>query len=438
MKGKKRIQSLYTIFLEHPFVSTDSRDIHPGSVFFALRGARFDGNRFVAEALAKGASYAVVDDPAVSGPRCILVHDSLSCLQELASLHRSSFPIPLIAVTGTNGKTTTKELVSAVLQKKYNVISTAGNLNNHIGVPLTLLRIKKETQMAVVEMGANHPGEIAWLCRIARPTHGLITNIGKAHLEGFGSYKAVIKAKNELYRYLNRHKGTIFRNGDDTVLESLNFARKRIERYGLSGKYRFSGRVMRLDPFLAMEWSEQPASQPVKLHTLQTRMAGGYNIYNVLAAICIGRTFSVCPEEICHAIENYEPSNLRSQVIDSGTNRWLLDTYNANPSSMMAALQDFITYEHPYKIAILGDMLEMGKEEDAEHRKIIAFLMDSHIHDVMLVGPIFQRNNHAFPSFHDTGELIEWLRSHPPQSSLILVKGSRLMMLEKIMEGLSM
>ena len=430
------IRDIYTLFLRNPVITIDSRMVPEGSVFFALRGEHFDGNHFAADALSHGASFAVVDNPeCVSDARCILVDNVLAVLQQLAQYHRSRFSIPVIAVTGSNGKTTTKELISAILEKKYRTVATRGNLNNHIGVPLTLLNINNETEITVVEMGANHPGEIRTLCSLAMPDHGLVTNIGKAHLEGFGSQEGVRKAKKELYDHLAETGGIVFRNDDDSVLKELDYPADRIISYGTKAGSVQQADITAMDPFLQVIWKDTTA-QDNKAITITTRLAGSYNLHNVLAALAVARYFNVDRHTIVEAVEAYQPSNMRSQIIRQGTNLWLLDAYNANPSSMIAALKDFTRFSHPNKILILGDMLELGHEEDAEHRAVISFIEKATVNTVCLVGPVFKRNNRntSFYMFDRAEQLAEWLKTNPPRDAFILVKGSRLIKLEKIFD----
>lgn len=452
-------EALYDLFLTHPAVTTDSRNITPGVLFFALRGEHFDGNRFAAAALDAGAAYAIVDDPAVvSGERFILVGDVLTALQQLAAYHRTRLGLPLLAITGTNGKTTTKELVAAVLSRKFSVEYTRGNLNNHIGVPLTLLSMTSHTEFGVVEMGANHPGEIDFLCRIATPDFGLITNVGKAHLEGFGSFEGVIRTKSELYRYLEEREGTIFVNGGNPWLTASAgpLLRKVIYRALESAGHDETGRkdsaaekmdepmtvraVAREDalvtgssvgkgPFLEVQTREDAGTQPIMTH-----LVGNYNLENVLAAVAVGRHFGVPADMIREAIEAYVPSNNRSQWMTAGSCEIIMDAYNANPTSMLASVRNFVALDHPLKMVILGDMLELGEASAEEHQKIVDELALHFRKGVCLAGNAFASTQHppGFIAFPTAAELAGWLREHLPVGALLLIKGSRGMQLEKI------
>lgn len=420
---------IYQRFTENPFISTDSRRVQPGSLFFALKGPSFNGNKFALDALENGASWAIIDEPeACVNKRCILVGNVLNSLQKLAKHHRDQFDIPVIAITGTNGKTTTKELITAVLSEKFRVVSTAGNLNNHIGVPLTLLTMNHETEIAVIEMGANHPGEIDFLCRIAQPDHGLITNIGKAHLEGFGGYEGIIRTKTELYRYLQSNHGTIFINHDDEILMEQVKNQSTIS-YGASDSS-LSYQSITADPFVRIELL-------FKDHTLQSvssKLYGRYNASNILAAACIGQYFQVDQKLIKDAIEHYESSNNRSQVIRTSTNLLIMDAYNANPASMKEALKTFSETSYPAKTLILGDMLELGSESDAEHETILRMVEQMQFQTVYLVGPVFTRLNRKreFLCFQDADLARMWFEHHPVKDSTILLKGSRGIKLEKV------
>jgi UDP-N-acetylmuramoyl-tripeptide--D-alanyl-D-alanine ligase len=427
-----KIEELYKRFLDYPLISTDTRNIKANSIFFALKGANFDGNEFAEDALKHGAEYAVVDNPPVAkNKKIILVDDALATLQNLASFHREKMGVPVIAVTGTNGKTTTKELVSAVLSKKYETISTKGNLNNHIGVPLTLLGINKNTGIAVVEMGANHPGEIKALCQIAGPDFGLITNIGKAHLEGFGSFEGVKQTKAELYRFIEAKNGKIFINADNPVLDSL--AGDKIEKicYGASGNVFLKGEIIGQSPFLNIR-----AWFPKGVLYLNSNLIGNYNFENILAAACVGQYFGVDPLKIQEAIKEYFPGNNRSQLIKKGTNTIIMDAYNANPSSMQASIKNFFTIPGENKYLILGDMLELGKSSAEEHQNIIELLSSLDLKNVFLIGKNFASANFSEPvlSFETTGSCISYLQKNPIKNGLILIKGSRGMQLEKVLE----
>ncbi len=428
-----QIARLYSIFLEHPYVSTDTRKIQNGCLFFALKGEKFNGNSFASRALEEGAAYVVIDDPAVNiSDRCILVDDVILTLQQLARHHRKQFSIPVIAITGTNGKTTTKELSHAVLSKKYNTLANQGNLNNHIGAPLTLLELKQETEIALIEMGANHPGEIDFLCRIALPDYGLITNIGKAHLEGFGSFEGVIRTKTELYRFLDASKGKVFIHEDNTLLME-NATRLMKIPYGERSS-ELSARKISSSPCLSMEMVFRDKS----VEKINAKFFGRYNVENIMAAACIGQYFGVTPEKIKEAIESYTPSNNRSQILQTPTNILILDAYNANPSSMKSAIENFAASAHIKKIAILGDMLELGKNTDQEHEEILRLLEKMNFSAVYLVGPVFSRVNKTkqYICFHDSDQARMWFADHPLTHTHILLKGSRGIKLENIIDKL--
>lgn len=430
------IPDLYDIFTRHPDIVTDSRRCTPGCLFFALRGDRFNGNRFAEEALAGGAAYAVVDDPGVvQGERYIRVEDSLTALQELASFHRSSIEVPVIAITGSNGKTTTKELMSRILSTRYLVKATGGNLNNHIGVPLTLLGMDAATEIGLVEMGANHPGEIAFLCTLAKPDYGLITNVGSAHLEGFGSLEGVKKAKSELYHYLESEGGLIFCNGaDPDLLDMISGLQAGIVIYGDTEDSVCSGEVLSADPVLRFRLDMRHG----ETKEIETGLAGAYNLGNLLAAVAVGLHFRVDPVEICRALDGFSLDNNRSQRIHTGSNILIMDAYNANPSSMRAALENFSLQDHPRKALVLGDMLELGKYAETAHREVLDYLRKMDCGQVFLVGEEFSKlpvpeGMSVFPS---VSELDEWLAGHPLRDSLILVKGSRGIGLERIRDKL--
>ncbi|MBP5741826.1 MAG: UDP-N-acetylmuramoyl-tripeptide--D-alanyl-D-alanine ligase, partial [Paludibacteraceae bacterium] len=361
------IEDLYKIYEQHPVVTTDSRNTPDGSIFFALKGESFDGNKFAMSALESGCSYAVVDEAeyAVSD-KFILVDDVLRTLQQLAAYHRIAIGLPVVGITGTNGKTTTKELVSAVLSAKYNILYTKGNLNNHIGVPLTVLSITKEHQIAVVEMGASHPGDIKELVDIAAPNVGLITNVGRAHLAGFGSFEGVIKTKCELYDFLRESDSSVFVNLDNDILLEKSDGMNRIG-YGLKDRSGLVwGSVMSNSPFLTMKFG---VSGDDKEYVLETSLIGSYNAENVLAAVCVGTYFGVAPSQIKSAIESYQPTNSRSQYKKTDRNSLIIDAYNANPTSMAASINNFNEVTLPNKALILGEMRELGADSDAEHQK---------------------------------------------------------------------
>lgn len=427
------IPQLYRIFQKYRKISTDSRQIDPGSLFFALKGEQFDGNRFSADALKKGAAFAVVDDEKLAGRKDhLLVDHVLDTLQKLAIYHRDKLKIPVIGITGSNGKTTTKELVSRVLEKKYRTFATTGNLNNHIGVPLSVLNIDSTHEIAVIEMGANHQGEIAFLCNISRPDYGLITNIGKAHLEGFGGYEGVIKAKGELYDYIRENEGRLFVNSNDDLLIGLSNGIKKTT-YGSTEQADARGEPADSFPFLSVSVLLNGQTWAIR-----TNLVGNYNFSNVMAATCIGKYFGVDAKSIVDAIEHYRPENNRSQLIRTKHNQVVMDAYNANPTSMELALKNFVKSDYPHKMLILGDMLELGMESKAEHRKILELAVNLGFSNIMLVGPDFSKhaNTHIMKSFSTCGEAMNYLTTHPVRDHFILIKGSRGIGLEKLLEAL--
>jgi UDP-N-acetylmuramoyl-tripeptide--D-alanyl-D-alanine ligase len=425
------IASLYAIFRENPTVTTDSRNIPANSIFFALKGENFNGNTFAGEALSKGAAYAIIDEPEFeTNDRMILVNDVLLGLQQLANYHRNQLGLPILAITGTNGKTTTKELITAVLSKKFKVTSTKGNLNNHIGVPLTLLSMNEQTEFGVVEMGANHAEEIKTLCDIANPDFGLITNIGKAHLEGFGSFEGVIKTKSELYDFIRNKGGKCFLNADNPLLMQQA---KGIEliKYGELTDYFMAGELASTDNYLVVK-----ALFSKGWLYLKSKLVGDYNFENLLAAACIGKYFEVDPLLIQEAIAEYTPSNNRSQLIKKANNTIIMDAYNANPTSMMAALSNFAGIPHESKCVILGDMLELGDSSAEEHQKITDFIEEQTFSEVFLVGPQFKNtiDRTQKKKFEQVELLSIYLKTQPIENKLILIKGSRGIHLEKILE----
>jgi UDP-N-acetylmuramoyl-tripeptide--D-alanyl-D-alanine ligase len=425
-----KLEAIHQIFLSHPKVTTDSRNIEPDSIFFALKGDQFNGNLFALSAIEKGASYAIVDDNNFAvHPNILLVENVLQTLQDLARLHRQRMGIPILAITGTNGKTTTKELTAAVLAKKFNLVATRGNLNNHIGVPLTLLRITAATEFGVIEMGANHPGEIDELCRIALPDCGLITNVGSAHLEGFGSFEGVIQTKTELYRFLEQHNGTVFINNSNAFLTNRIGSANTVG-YTISKTHSgLEGEIVNTDPFLVFK-----ASFPKGWLYIKTNLVGSYNLENALAAAAIGQHFGIDPLEIAVAIEGYQPDNNRSQMVVTERNRLLMDAYNANPSSTRAALENFATLKAPKKGVILGDMLELGIHAQEEHQRITDFLATMELDLVLLSGPNYsgcKLPNH-FQCFENSTVLADRLKEECLSGYLLLIKGSRGMKLETI------
>lgn len=422
-------EELFARYRQHPYISTDSRIAQPGSIFFALKGENFNGNKYSANALENGAAYAVIDEPEFYlDERTLLVDSVLLSMQLLASDYRNHLRIPIIGITGSNGKTTTKELMAAALSARFNTHATVGNLNNHIGVPITILTIKPETEIAVIEMGANHIGEIAALCKIARPTHGLITNIGKAHLEGFGSAAGVITAKNELYVHLRNYGGTVFVNADNDLLMSLTENMERIT-YGQSETATFSGSLSHQRSML-----EFKLNNPVKA-SIYTKLAGGYNFENAMAALCVAQHFRVDIEAAVKAVEEYEPRMNRSQIINTGHNTLIMDAYNANPSSMRAALTNFAAMDEANKIVLLGDMFELGTEAANEHTAILEFALSLKFSSIVTIGPDFALAAAGKPgiqAFNTVAELQDFLATNRPKGATILVKGSRGMKLETV------
>ena len=443
------LDRLYTLFQQSSGVTTDSRKIAPEAMFIALKGENFDGNNFAQSALDQGARVVVVNGESDfareylsrgdSSDRVFIVEDTLEALQDLARFHRSHFNIPVIALTGTNGKTTTKELLSAVLSKKYNVTFTQGNLNNHIGVPLTLLRITEETEAAVVEMGANHPGEIALLMSIALPNFGLVTNVGKAHLEGFGSFEGVMAAKGEMYDYLQRTADKVFYNCDDEYISAMVSSRPDLTgyRYGIQYNSAEILPVSQEEPYLRLKFSIDGEQKEIS-----SKLVGSYNANNILAAVTVGVYFGVALSDCVAAIEEYTPSNHRSQLENTGRNFLILDTYNANPSSMKASLENFSKSQFLNKQIILGDMLELGADSVAEHSKVIALLGQIEFEKCHLVGGEFAKAAalSTLPEnillFNDVYALKEYFAAHPVEEKTILVKGSNGIKLPLIKEVL--
>lgn len=423
------ISEIYKLYCEFPHISTDTRTISKGDIFFALKGPSFNANAFAKQALEKGASYCVIDDPQYkTNERTIVVEDCLTTLQELAKFHRSQISIPVIGITGTNGKTTTKELISCVLNQKYNTYATKGNLNNHIGVPLSLLEINAEHEIAVIEMGANKPGDIAELCAIAQPTHGIITNVGSAHLEGFGDFEGVLKTKTELYEFIKSIGGVVFVNDEDTVLIK---ACSEIEHvtYGLE-KGEYPSYITSLSPFLIMRIDDIE---------FKTKLYGQYNAMNIAAAAAIGKFFDVSGKDICTAISNYVPDNNRTQFIEKGSNHIYLDAYNANPTSMSNALQFFSQLNEEPKTLILGDMLELGTYSRKEHDKILDNIQGKKFQNVILVGSQFKQLKTNYPDYvflDNVDELQDYLTKTPIKSSWIFIKGSRGIKLENALQVL--
>ena len=434
------IEEIYKTYLQSRTVTTDSRAITPGCLFFAFKGEKFDGNAFAPQALEQGAALCIISDPQYKvDDRCIVVPDVLATLQELATHHRRQLSIPVIGITGTNGKTTTKELVNAVLSRRYRTHATQGNFNNHLGVPLTLLSIPANAEIAIVEMGANHPGEIADLCKIAQPTHGLITNVGRAHLEGFGSFEGVIQTKTALYRHLASVGGTIFVNADNEILmkqlEELNEPRPTIITYGHDGSCQilnsqFSilnstrGHLVGSDPYMKFYIEEGD-----NVYSIQSQLLGNYNFDNAMAAAAVGRHFRVELWDIKEAIEQYEPANKRSQYKETARNVLFLDCYNANPSSMKVALDNFEALQRDNKVAMLGNMRELGADSRHEHEAIVQRLLAANLAQVVLVGPEFEfaasiKDAPTLLWFPTSDDAKAHFTQHPLNGATILLKGS--------------
>ena len=423
------IERLYEIYQQYPSIQTDSRKIKKGDLFFALKGPNFNGNLFAKQALDAGAAYSIVDEPsAVKDERIILTDDVLQTLQLLARHHRRQFKIPFVAITGSNGKTTTKELVHAVLSSKYKTYTTQGNLNNHIGIPLTILQVKKDAEMAVIEMGANHRGEIAGYCQYTLPTHGIITNCGKAHLEGFGGIEGVKKGKGELYDFIRETGGTVFAMWDYPYLREMSKGIATVIKYGTT-EADYVGNILQAEPFLSVSMSNG-----VMISDINTKLVGDYNLPNVLVAVAVGDYFKVPQEKIKEAIELYTPSNSRSQLLNWKSNQIILDAYNANPSSMKLAIENFAHLHADKKFLLLGGMAELGKESIQEHESIVDLIKKYKWSDVALVGGDFQKINHPFKKFNNAQEAGQWLNELGLTNAYLLVKGSRSMQMEKVLE----
>jgi UDP-N-acetylmuramoyl-tripeptide--D-alanyl-D-alanine ligase len=428
------MENFYQIYLKYPSVCTDTRRIEKGDLFFALKGEHFNGNHFAQKAIEKGARYVIVDEQVdgagTHADQLIRVEDVLVTLQSLAAHHRNQFTIPFIAITGSNGKTTTKELIHAVLSEKYKTYTTEGNLNNHIGIPLTMLKIKKDAEIAIIEMGANHLGEIAGYCSYCRPTHGLITNTGKAHLEGFGGVEGVRKGKGELFDYLRACGGAAFVMWDYDYLQQMSKGIGEVFTYG-TNHADITGITESSTPYLQVRITKGQSQG-----LIQTRLPGDYNLPNVLAAVCLGNYFKVDPAVIKKGIENYAPSNNRSQLTEAGTNTILLDAYNANPSSMKLAIENFVRFPSADKVLLLGGMAELGTDGMAEHEQIIQQVGKNIWKDVLLVGGDFLKIKHPYHNFKNADEAGKWLASQSFQHTAFLVKGSRSMQMEKAVESL--
>lgn len=422
-------EQLYEIYKSHPSVQTDTRKLKPGDIFFALKGENFNGNSFVKQAIDSGAAYAITDEKEfeIAG-KTILVENVLASLQQLAKYHRQQFSIPVLAITGSNGKTTTKELIHAVLSTSFKTYTTEGNLNNHIGVPLTLLKIKKNAEIVIVEMGANHLGEIASYCSWTLPTHGLITNCGKAHLEGFGNLDGVKKAKGELFDHLLNNSGTAFVMWDYDYLREMSRGIPTIIKYGTTDAD-IEGKTIKSEPLLEAE-----ITKGTNLGHLKTQLVGEYNLANVLAGVAVGKYFGVQDEKIKYAIENYSPSNSRSQLLKKGSNTIIMDAYNANPSSMRLAIENFSNQHASEKILLLGAMAELGKESLAEHKGIIDLIGQSKWKKVVLVGGDFMKIDNPYLKFENPIQVKEWIQQQHFENTHMLIKGSRSMQMEKIIE----
>lgn len=423
------IQNLYSLFLQHPNISIDTRKINKNCLFFALKGPNFNGNDFAMQAIKKGAAYAIVDEEKyVLNDQYILVKDCLKTLQELANYHRKHLSIPILGITGSNGKTTSKELCLQVLKKKFKTTATSGNLNNHIGVPLSILSIDKDTEFGIIEMGANHIGEIDLLCKIAEPTCGVITNIGKAHLEGFGSIEGVLEGKTELYKFLEKSNGLILVKDDQQLLIEKIGQNCRKIKYGKNKNNNHIISLVHSNPFLTLE---------VNGIKIRSQLIGNYNFDNIALSIALGIEHGISIKEIKNAIENYVPKSNRSQLINTNKNKILLDAYNANPTSMGKAIDTIASIEHMNKLIILGDMFELGEDTNKEHINIINSCQESDIQNVILVGKTFNKlNKSKFKSYDNTETLVKYLKQNKIKDTLILIKGSRAMKLEQLVEYL--
>lgn len=430
------ITALYRIFLECTCVTTDSRNCPQGSLFIALKGDNFNGNAFASKALESGSSYVVIDEAAYApagDTHYIVVDNCLLTLQQLANYHRRQLGTRIIGITGTNGKTTTKELMAAVLSKSHNILYTLGNLNNQIGVPLTLLRLKAEHDLAVVEMGASHPGDIKELAEITEPNFGIITNVGKAHLEGFGSFEGVIHTKGELYDYLRKQAdSTVFIDHDNPYLNEIATDLNLIA-YGSEDNLYINGHATGNSPYLALEWK---AGKEGERHEVKTQLIGEYNFRNALAAVTIGHFFGVEASKIDQALSEYTPQNNRSQLKETADNTLIIDAYNANPTSMMASISNFQKMEAEQKMLILGDMRELGKECADEHQKIVDYLEECGFEEVALVGELFAATRHSYPTYPDAPALISELQKEKPRGRMILIKGSNGIKLSTIIDYL--
>lgn len=426
------IPELYSIYQQFPSVETDTRKLQQGDIFFALKGDNFNGNTYALKALELGAAYAVVDEAIDdANNKLIKVDNVLETLQQLAKYHREQFSIPFIAITGSNGKTTTKELVHVVLSSTYKTYTTIGNLNNHIGVPLTILKIKPDAEFAVIEMGANHQKEIEGYCKIAQPTHGIISNIGKAHLEGFGGIEGVKKGKGELYDFIRAHNGVVFAFDDYDYLHELSTGIKDIVWYGTKNG-EVAGNVKTSEPFLQVAFTKGTS-----FNTIKTNLVGNYNLPNVLCAVTIGKYFNVPDDKVQFAIENYIPSNSRSQLIEMGSNKIILDAYNANPSSMKVAIENFNHIHADNKILVLGGMMELGEESVQEHTNLIKLIQEKGFNNVILVGGNFKTTHQNFIYFNTAKDACAYIKQQCFHDAYFLIKGSRSMQMEKVLTALT-
>ena len=424
------ISNIHSKFLETSGTCTDTRNILNNSMFFALKGGNFNGNKYALKAIEDGCKYALVDEAKYAiDDRFILVEDVLKSLQTLANYHRNQFDIPLIGITGSNGKTTTKELIGAVLETTYKTLYTKGNLNNHIGVPLTLLELNNDHEVAIIEMGASKPGDIKELAEIAEPNYGIITNIGTAHIEGFGSLDGVINTKKELYDFILGAEGKIFINHEDKTLNEIVPKHLLHITYGEEEQSYIYGQLTKLTPFVHLAWRTSRYVSPI----IETKLVGKYNFTNFLAAIAVGYYLDVDKNEINRALTDYTPSNNRSQVTTTESNMIIVDCYNANPSSMHSALESFKEIESGKRVAILGDMLELGNISMQEHQKTVDYLKAQNL-SAYLVGAEFEKTTTDLLKFSNTEELVSYLSTHPISDSLVLIKGSRGIQLEKVLE----
>ncbi len=433
------VRDIYEAFLKcNQKICTDTRKLENGSIFFCLKGANFNANEFTSKALEGGCAFVVVDESKYAiSDNIFLVKDVLKALQQLANHHRKQLQLKVLAITGSNGKTTNKELINAVLSKQFKTLATVGNLNNHIGVPLTLLSLTKEHEIAIIEMGANHQGEINELCEIAEPDYGLITNIGKAHLEGFGGEEGVKKGKSEMYRFIEKKGGRIFINADDSVLSELAGGMDKIT-YGTTKLYDVIGKQVNGDEFVSFKWTTRYNEKDWnKLPLVKTHIIGHYNFINLLCAACVGNYFKVDIEKINEALSEYVPDMNRSQLEKTEHNTLILDAYNANPSSMKVAIENFAKLTNEKKLLIIGDMFELGEYAAAEHKKIIELISEKKLSDVILIGPEFTKaNENKFKTFLNTQDCLSNLKSEPQKNKLILIKGSRGMKLEILKDAL--